>query len=159
MKKNQAGIPDTNVVRLALEKYHAIPRKGRKSITTGLPTSKFFESIFKMNEALAKNRKLSDNAILFEWEKQFGELWPKENDRVRRAFLIARLAKIREYRKRWNCGELYRNQIVRVVSWRYDSQGRRVCFSDGVTPLSPEQMAEWINYFKQRAGIRWQPYA
>jgi hypothetical protein len=135
-----------------------IPHKG-KSPSSGLTTTQFFEVIFKTNEAMPKSKKLTDNMILAEWERQFGAGWPKAEDRQRREFLIARLAKLRDYRKRWNRGELYAKQIVRVVSWRYDAKGVRVDFSDGTTPLTSEKAAEWTRYFRERAGIRWQPYA
>lgn len=148
-------IPDKNVV------YGEPPVVARKGVSpiNNLTVTQFFETVFKTNEALPKTRKLTDQKILAEWERLFGGDWPKVADKTRRDFLHMRLLKLRYYRKQWNKGMLYRHQVVRVVSWRYNSEGNRVDFSDGVTPLTKERMAEWIQYFKEKAGNRWRPYA
>ena len=127
--------------------------KGRSPVS-GLVVSQFFEVTFKHNEALPKAKKMTDLAILDDWEAQFGKDWPKSGA-ARKAFLEARMLKLRDYRKRWNRGELYVQQRVTILSWRYDSRGTKVDFSDGVTPMTPKQELEWIQYFKNRAGVKW----
>lgn len=154
MKKNKR-IHDSNVV---FPNGPVVARKGVSPIN-GLTVTQFFETIFKTNEALPKSSKMTDQKILVEWERLFGGDWPKTPNKERKEFLLMRLQKLRYYRKQWNKGLLYRHQVVRVVSWRYNSEGNRVDFSDGITPITKERMAEWIQYFKQRAGSQWRPYA
>lgn len=155
MKKNKRINGDKQV---AYSSSPIVPRKGVSPIN-GLTVTQFFEMIFKSNEALPKSSKLTDQRILAEWERLFGGDWPKVPNKERRDFLLMRLQKLRYYRKQWNKGLLYRGQVVRVVSWRYNSEGNRVDFSDGVTPLTKERMTEWVQYFKQKAGSQWRPYA
>jgi len=130
-----------------------VARKARSPVN-GLTSTQFFEAIFKTNEARPKSKKLTDEQILAMWEEAFGGL-PPEGDPRRPYRIMKRMQKIRDYRQRWNRGELYTHQLVTVISWRYNHKGERVDFSDGVTLMTPEAIKERIEYYKQKAGIKW----
>ena len=125
------------------------------SKTTHLTPTQWFEAIFIANEKLPKSKKMTDLDILATWEREFPQKWPKEEGKRLHEFRKQRLTKLRDYRKRFNRGELYREQTVRHISWRYDRKGTKVDFSNGETAMTPDVEKRWMDTFKKQAGSRW----
>lgn len=120
--------------------------KGKSYTNIGICT--YFAMLFRMNELAPKKRKMTDDQIAAEIEKEY------PNRPSAQCFRGPNKKRtINEYRLRYNSGRFTHGTPPTIYSYRYDSMGNRVDGRTGKYPLPAIQVLGLQSSHRYHRGL------
>lgn len=109
-----------------------------KGTSLGMGVCAYFALLFESNEKLPPKKKMTDEVIAKKMRAEFPDR--KSSFFSGKPWKSGFQDTVNQWRQKYNRGNLTRDLIPTICSFRYDEQGQIVDFRSGKYPLLPEEV-------------------